>query len=371
MATTEPVSEDGPLPRAPDGEQAIEEYLAILDEHRQECVANGLYEEASVAQGRLVMLREKEKVRRAEAVRTRHIAERLDVEEAHMREFEQFNGSWNNKMAEYDDRTALLEEAMEEKHGAELHSWQETMQNQFLLRPKFSRDLLNLRDIEDKLAKQKHYAEAQKVKLKGDLMEKWELENLKKGWRRKFLQKRVHFISKQQQERVAFKKRIQAGRKKQQRVRHEKLCCVLQRYNNIKMGLSRQQNLEAINENRLAGSRPHKHNAKASRRAQTARSVNGSETTSTIYLNPRVDYRRPNTSSDKSKTMLESITRPDYTNHLSVEKTRKKNVEGYEKRERQRKANNITSDRVPRERNARTRVRKKAAKTKVRNELVF
>jgi len=370
---TEAVPEDGPLQSSgaplpghgssqlPDAEKAIDEYLAILDEHRQECVANGMYEEARVAQNRLALLREQEKKRRAEAVRTRHIAERLDVEEAHMREFEQFNGNWNRKMREYDERTCLLEEAMEEKHSHELHAWQENMQNQFLLRPKFSRDLLNLRDIEDKLAKQKKYAEAQKVKLKADMMEKWELENLKKGWRRKFLQKQANFVAKQQQEQEAFKKRIEAGRKKQQRVRHEKLCCVLQRYNNIKMGLSRQQNLEAINENRLSGNRPFS-KSKASKRAQTARSF-ASETTSSIYLNPRVDYQRPTTSSDKSKTMLEAIHRPDYTNMLSVEKTRRKNHEGFEKREQQRKANGITG-KVSREPNARTRLRKKAAKNR-------
>lgn len=43
-------------------------------------------------------------------------------------------------------------------------------------RPKFSRELLNLRRIQERLAKAKDYAEAHKMKLKADALEAWELE---------------------------------------------------------------------------------------------------------------------------------------------------------------------------------------------------
>lgn len=341
-------------PDSVDGEKALKEYLAILDEHREECVASGKYDEADVALKRLETLREQDKQRRTEAVRTRHIAERLDVEEAHMREFEVFTARWDDKMREFDERTALLDEAMREKHAEELRTWQETMQNQFLLRPKFSRDLLNLRSIEDTLAKQKKYSEASKVKQKADVMEKWELENLKKGWRRKFLQKQQNFVSKQQQEREAFKKRIEAGRQKQQRVRHEKLCCVLQRYNNIKMGLSRQQNLEAIRENKALSPK--------TKRAQTARKHQSS-----MYLNPRVDYLKTTPlDNSKAKTQrLAALSRdpPAYTNKLSTVKTRAINNYSYDKRVKQEHANTISGSHR-KEKDVRNRVRKRGPATR-------
>lgn len=117
------------LPQQND-EAAIAEFLAILEEHRVECVKNGLYAEAEVAQKRLEELRAHEKNRRAEAIRARHIAERLDVEEAHMLEFESFNTRWDQKMQEYDERTEMLQRAMVEKHQEELEQWYRHMPSQ-------------------------------------------------------------------------------------------------------------------------------------------------------------------------------------------------------------------------------------------------
>lgn len=61
---------------------------AILEQHRAECEANHQYVEAEVATRRLQELRAHEVKRRKEAYRSRHIAEKLDVEEAHLLEIE-------------------------------------------------------------------------------------------------------------------------------------------------------------------------------------------------------------------------------------------------------------------------------------------
>jgi len=47
-----------------------------------------------------------------EAMRSRQIAERLGVEEAHMLEFQQFNGIWDKKMADYERNASQLIDAM-------------------------------------------------------------------------------------------------------------------------------------------------------------------------------------------------------------------------------------------------------------------
>lgn len=47
-----------------------------------------------------------------EAMRSRQIAERLGVEEAHMLEFQQFNAVWDKKMADYEKNAAELVVAM-------------------------------------------------------------------------------------------------------------------------------------------------------------------------------------------------------------------------------------------------------------------
>lgn len=89
-----------------------------------------------------------------EAMRSRQIAERLGVEEAHMLEFQQFNLIWDKKMAEYETHAEELVEAMKERHAAELRDYQRKLMGK-QIRPKFSKDLLNLRKIQETLAKQK------------------------------------------------------------------------------------------------------------------------------------------------------------------------------------------------------------------------
>merc|ERR1712185_809519 len=110
-----------------------------MGEHRKNCERQGKYVEAEI-----------EENRRKEAMCSRQIAERLGVEEAHMLEFQQFNMVWDKKMTEYERHAEELVEAMKERHAAEL---------------------LDLRKIQEHLAKQKDYTEAHKIKLKCDALE--------------------------------------------------------------------------------------------------------------------------------------------------------------------------------------------------------
>ena len=71
-----------------------------------------------------------------------------------MLEFQQFNMIWDKKMADYETHAEELVEAMKERHGTELRDYQRKLMGK-QIRPKFSRDLLNLRKIQETLAKQK------------------------------------------------------------------------------------------------------------------------------------------------------------------------------------------------------------------------
>ena len=105
-------------------ESAVADFLQILEEHRKNCERQGKYVEAEIAKNRLEELKMHEENRRKEAMRSRQIAERLGVEEAHMLEFQQFNIIWDKKMAEYEQHAADLVEAMKERHAAELRDFQ-------------------------------------------------------------------------------------------------------------------------------------------------------------------------------------------------------------------------------------------------------
>src|SRR6056300_1063024 len=99
---------------------AVQDFLEILEEHRKNCERQGKYVEAEIAKNRLDELKLHEENRRREAMRSRQIAERLGVEEAHMLEFQQFNLIWDRKMQEYEKHAEELGEAMKERHGSEL-----------------------------------------------------------------------------------------------------------------------------------------------------------------------------------------------------------------------------------------------------------
>lgn len=67
---------------------------------------------------------------------------------------------------------------MKEKHLAEIMAFQEEWQNKLPRKPKLSKELLNMRKIQDTLARQERYQEAQKIKFKADEREAWELARL-------------------------------------------------------------------------------------------------------------------------------------------------------------------------------------------------
>lgn len=224
---------------------AVQEFLSILEEHRKNCERQGKYVEAEIAKNRLEELKLHEYNRRKEAMRSRQIAERLGVEEAHMLEFQQFNHIWDQKMAEYEDNANRLIGAMKERHAAELKAFQQRLISKTST-PKFSKELLNLRKIQDVLAKKKDYSEAAKIKQKADELEAWELEKWTNQKQAEMYQKEMRFKHQLKSELVALKQRIQSGKEEQKKQRQLDLERLLQRYQNIKSELEAQQNLERI-----------------------------------------------------------------------------------------------------------------------------
>merc|ERR1719272_1116906 len=233
-------------------DSAVQDFLQILEEHRKNCERQGKYVEAKIAKNRLEELKLHEENRRKEAMRSRQIAERLGVEEAHMLEFQQFNIVWDKKMNEYEQHVEEMVEAMRERHQGELREFQRKLLGK-QQKPKFSRELLNLRKIQEHLAKQKDYTEAHKMKLKSDALEAWELEKWRNQKQQQIFQRETKFKHRQQQELLALQKRIQTGREEQKKQRQMDLERLLQRYQNVKSELEAQQNLERIRMDKYAG----------------------------------------------------------------------------------------------------------------------
>eukprot|EP01029_Cantina_marsupialis_P028437 TRINITY_DN776172_c0_g1_i1.p1 TRINITY_DN776172_c0_g1~~TRINITY_DN776172_c0_g1_i1.p1 ORF type:complete len:236 (+),score=64.87 TRINITY_DN776172_c0_g1_i1:51-758(+) len=224
-------------------ETAVSDFLSILEQHRKNCEKQGKYVEAEIAKNRLEELKLHEENRKREIVKSRHIAERLGVEEAHMLEFQQFNEIWDQKMEEYEEQATDLLQTMKERHIMELQKFQEELIGK-PARPKFSKELLNLRRIEECLARRKDYAEAAKVKMRCDELEAREAERCNTEKQSSMHNAEKKFVHKQSQEMNALRKRIQTGKNEQKKQRQVDLERLLQRYQNVKSELQQQHSLE-------------------------------------------------------------------------------------------------------------------------------
>jgi len=234
-------------------ESAVQDFLQILEEHRKNCEKQGKYVEAEIAKNRLEELRLHEENRRREAMRSRQIAERLGVEEAHMLEFQQFNVVWDKKMRDYEQHQQELTQAIKERHSQELADWQKKMITSSQKRIKFSQELLNLRVIQERLAKNKDYQQAALMKARADNLEAFELEKLGNKKQQDLYVKEQRFKDRQKIELESLLKRIQTGREEQKKQRQLDLERLLQRYKNVKSELEAQQNLERIRIDKFAG----------------------------------------------------------------------------------------------------------------------
>jgi hypothetical protein len=226
-----------------DQAEAVSEFIEILNEHRRNCERLGRYVEAEIARKRLEELRAHEESRRREALRSRQLAESLAVEEGHMMEFQQFNALQDAKMAAFEMNAAALMAALRERHAAELRDFQQRL----LAKagpPRYSKEYYTLRDVQEKLAHDKNYAGAARIKEKADELMAYEADKWSNEKQSEMLSKEKVFKVRLAAEAEALKKRISQGRGEVNRARQTELEKLLQRYNNVKTDLETRHKLE-------------------------------------------------------------------------------------------------------------------------------
>lgn len=109
---------------------------------------------------------------------------------------------------------------------------------------KFSKDLIELRDKEAKLVKMKRYEEAEKIKMKADLLEQFEKNKMEGEMQAVIEKKEAKLKHKQQLALAALLKRIQRDRNEQLKHRQIDSQRLIQRNKNILNDLINKQNQE-------------------------------------------------------------------------------------------------------------------------------
>jgi|EP00670_Eutreptiella_braarudii_P004466 hypothetical protein len=265
----------------------LDEYIKILAEYRRICENRGSYKEAELVNHVLAQLRLEEENRHVSALAQQQENERRGLEEAHMLEFQNFNHVWNEKIDQFEEHQLDCEAAMLERHSMELAEFHAEISGGVPNRHKFSKELLNLRKVQDTLAKAKNYSDAHKVKLKADKMEAMELEKITRDRAEKYSKQEATILQRHRSELMAMRKRMERGKMELERARKKELEMLLQRYQNVKRGLQGQQNIiKAKTGNILL---KHAHNKKTDCSGSTA--INVSMGTGTF--GPLMVKRRP------------------------------------------------------------------------------
>jgi len=154
------------------------DFLRLLEEYRRKCEEEGNYGEARKAASKFEELLKKEIARQRNNIRAAQEHELANIEAAQKAQFVEFSQAWDHYMSDYEATAYLSLEKLKEKHMLEFEQFQDKIRSELKARMKYSKDLLELRDKEAKLVKVKRYEEAERVKMKADLLEEFERSKL-------------------------------------------------------------------------------------------------------------------------------------------------------------------------------------------------
>eukprot|EP00736_Rhodelphis_marinus_P002208 Rmarinus@m.11711 len=233
------------VPADEKSETAIQDFLNVLIEHRDSCTKEGKYMEASIAQSRITELEQQLVHRRVESIKSKQIAERLGIEEAHIMTFQQFVRDWDEVMQKLREERELRVEELQRKHEQDFRE-EEARQMDSLKkwRPKYSKELLTLRGRQEQFASQRNFDKAHQMKQKADMLQNQEFKKLLKVQEEKMRRQLDLFRDRQSKEMAALQKRLESGEKQKKKERQDQLEILLQRYQNSKTELERRHNVE-------------------------------------------------------------------------------------------------------------------------------
>lgn len=225
-------------------EEQLRQFLELLEKYQHDAEKNGQYEEADQHRSRQATVRKLIETKHRDELLDQQRTERESVDAAHRAELQEFNDIWDRKEQEFREHADSLKKTLEERHKQEHAEEKDRLSRLTEPRtPRWSRNLLDLRKIQESLAKQKMYAEAARTKSQADVLEKKEMELWKKSREVKIASLISAFIKKQQLEMGGLLKRIRSGCDEQKAARETELKRLLQRYNNVKTQLGSQHKI--------------------------------------------------------------------------------------------------------------------------------
>lgn len=240
--TRRPYLESGHLTQ----DEAILQFVRTLESHRAACVKEYKYLEAQSTTARLKEVMAQEESKRWEEMRARQAGQRLDVERAFAQEQAQQKKYWDSKAEELDKAFTAQMSRLKSAHTKKLEEFQASIREKEPQRPQFSRDLLNQRRIQDCLAKQGQYLEANALKNAADQLEGVELEATLACYNNEAQLKLQQLKSRQDHEVQALLQRVQRSRAELEQARCQDSEKRMQRYKNFVSELESIHRMESV-----------------------------------------------------------------------------------------------------------------------------
>lgn len=225
-----------------------------MDEYERECANDGRYIEAEMAKHKKDELKQIVIKVKKEKTQNAHLKEKVEIEEAYLNEFNDFQSKWEKKLDKFERKVEESRREMISHQKNQLDEAVAQIEEKYAIKAKESNNvILNMQKIEKTLAKQKNYIDAQKTK------ESWqkEKESLATKQKQAIEAKKNEILSeyevKNKKEIDEFIERINDMRINLENERQRELDLLLLKYDKIKNQLKTVQETEAKRIEQVSG----------------------------------------------------------------------------------------------------------------------
>lgn len=183
--------------------------IESYEEQIRELEESGRFREAQQVMNKIKELNLMEAQKREQNLEKQKQRIQKDMKKKHSAEFQEFEEIWNEKTREYDKHATEVIESTIERHNWEREELEKKVRSIFYnQKPKYSKQLLNMKNMLSKLVKQRMYEEAEIFQREMKPLELKELGDFEKAQEAKIQQKLATLNNKQHQELEALKQRI-------------------------------------------------------------------------------------------------------------------------------------------------------------------
>eukprot|EP00829_Urostomides_striatus_P010415 TRINITY_DN2441_c0_g1_i2.p1 TRINITY_DN2441_c0_g1~~TRINITY_DN2441_c0_g1_i2.p1 ORF type:complete len:318 (-),score=135.18 TRINITY_DN2441_c0_g1_i2:3-956(-) len=228
----------------------LDTFISLLEEHCQKCVEEEKFSEADLSRKRIKELKEEQAKVKVELTKQQHEILEMNEEAMYQESIEKANAEWDEKTQKLEEHFIELENELIEKQKEEMIKFNESIEQKFPATPKQSVALLNLKQVQLNLVKQKKFDLANETKEKVMAMEAEEAEKWAQQREAKITTQVDQLDQKHKKEKEAHEKRVQTAFEELDIERNKEINRITQNHINLQKQMSNAQKKELAKMNK-------------------------------------------------------------------------------------------------------------------------